>query len=122
MIKIISNNPLVEKNYQDVEFIEGLYLEVLYKVRDMIHQNYKLVTHPLAGSVKPNSNPYRTVIVKSATKLDNSSLMAIESAIELTKKMLSDKSLRDWEDSIKEDFQLVDKSLIDSAMHSLKNY
>ncbi len=122
MIKIISNNPMVIEGFKDVLVIEGEYLKVLFKTRDLIHQGYKLVTHPLAGSVKPNSNPYRTVVVRKATGLDHESLMAIERAIEVTKKMLSDKGLKDWSDSIKKDFQLVDKSLIDSAIKSLKNY
>lgn len=115
---IITNNPLIKKHYENATMLEGkIYLEVLETVRDYIHQGHRLLTHPLAGSVKPNQNPYRTVLIsKNSEKLDFNSLSLIENAIKVAKKMLDDKDTPKWSQSIKEDFQFVDKSLIDSAI------
>lgn len=119
---IVTNNPLIKKQYKSATILEETkYLEVLETVRDHIHQGHRLLTHPLAGSVKPNQNPYRTVLIsKDVSSLDFNSLSLIENAIKLAKKMLDDKSTPEWSQSIKEDFQFVDKSHIDSAMKNIK--
>lgn len=61
---LVTNNPLVRnsmgKDYA-IYFVEGGYRDVLIKVRDMVHLGHGLYTHPLAGSIKPNQTPYRTV-------------------------------------------------------------
>ncbi|MFP4457139.1 MAG: GrdX family protein [Clostridia bacterium] len=119
---IVTNNPLVIKHYQDESILkEKKYLEVLETVRDHIHQGHRLLTHPLAGSVKPNQNPYRTVLIsKNAGSLDFNSLSLIENAIKVAEKMLNDKNTPEWSQAIKEDFQFVDKSHIDSAIKNIK--
>lgn len=115
---IITNNPLIKKHYKNETMVEEeTYLNVLETARDYIHQGHRLLTHPLAGSVKPNQNPYRTVLVsKDVKKLDFNSLSLIENAIKVAKKMLDEKDIPKWSQSIKEDFQFVDKSLIDNAI------
>ena len=115
---IITNNPLIKKHYENAIMVEKkTYLQVLETARDYIHQGHRLLTHPLAGSVKPNQNPYRTVLIsKDAKKLDFNSLSLIENAIKVANKMLDDKDTPKWSQSIKEDFQFVDKSLIDNAI------
>ena len=59
---IITNNPLVkEKLGEDyhVEYEELSYEDTLKKVQKMIFQGYRLLTHPLSGSVKPNGYALR---------------------------------------------------------------
>lgn len=66
--RIITNNPLVkEKLGQDynVEYYEISYEDVLKKVRDEIYTGYRLLTHPLSGSVKPNETPYKSIMVST---------------------------------------------------------
>ena len=47
-----------------IEFHPELnYREILVKVRDMVYAGHTLYTHPLAGSVKPNETPYKSVVV-----------------------------------------------------------
>jgi len=66
---IITNNPLVVscmegKGLFTIEFHPELnYREILVKVRDMVYAGHTLYTHPLAGSVKPNETPYKSVVV-----------------------------------------------------------
>jgi hypothetical protein len=115
---IVTNNPLVIEHYKDKQIKKvKSYLEVLESVRDYIHLGHKLLTHPLAGSVKPNQNPYRTVLIsKEVASLDFNSLSLIENAIEVTTKMIREQDTPNWSEEIRKDFQFVDKSHIDSAM------
>lgn len=62
---IITNNPLVkEKLGEDyhVVYEELSYEDTLKKVQKMIFR-YRLLTHPLSGSVKPNETPYKSVML-----------------------------------------------------------
>ena len=118
---IVTNNPLVIEHYRDSQIIiEQTYLSVLEKVRDYIHLGHKLLTHPLAGSVKPNQNPFRTVLIsRSSTSLDFNSLSLIENAIKVANKMISEHKTPSWSEEVRKDFQFVDKSHIDSAMRNI---
>jgi hypothetical protein len=86
------------------------YLEILKLVRDRIHLGHRLLTHPLAGSVKPYETPYRTILM-SAEKgnLDEKALNIIEESIETCKKLMKN---RNWNDDVLKDFQLIDYGLI----------
>ena len=121
-IIVVTNNPLVKKNYEKnvfIEYYEVDLLSLLEKVRDKIHLGYKLLTHPLSGSVKPNETPYKTIIISKEDKLDNDSLVMIENSILTTKKLLSCKKTPNWQQKILEDFQVVDLSLIQGAIEQL---
>lgn len=117
---IITNNPLVfEKldgkrsvTYQDVS-----YEEILKEVRDRIHEGHMLLTHPLSGSVKPNETPYKSIMISEQRgDVDPSALKLIENAIEACHKfvMKSDK----YKPEVYDDFQLIDWTLLESAMAS----
>lgn len=121
---IITNNPKVKEEYgagYEIVFIDGGYRDVLVKARDLIHIGYKLLTHPLMGSIKPNETPYRTVMVsKDAGEADYDSIILIEEAI-----MTYDKFARfmrpdrgpNTPQRLRDDFMLIDLSLITSALN-----
>ena len=118
---IVTNNILsldAFNNKWQVDFIEGSLLDVLICVRDYIHKGHILLTHPLMGSIKPNQTPYKTVVIsfKFENQVDFDSLMFIENSIESTKKLLSNSPLRDWKESILEDFRVIDFDLINNAI------
>lgn len=121
-IIVVTNNPLVKEKYEKdvfIEYYEVDLLSLLEKVRDKIHLGYKLLTHPLSGSVKPNETPYKTIIISKENKLDNDSLVMIENSILTTKKLLSCKKTPNWQQKILEDFQVVDLSLIQGVIERL---
>ena len=66
---ILTNNPLVVdcldgRGDYTIEYHPELdHRAVLVKARDLIHKGHILYTHPLAGSVKPNETPYKSLIV-----------------------------------------------------------
>ena len=118
---IVTNNPLVRDTYvdKDVEFYEIKYEEILQTVKSKIAEGHKILTHPLSGSVKPKETPYKSIMIsKEKFKLDLESLEIIENAIATCAKFKerSDK----WTAQVLKDFQLVDFTLIDSAIDSAK--
>jgi len=112
---IVTNNPLVKAQYQDiyrVDFIDTDLLGVLINVRDMIHKGHRLLTHPLTGSVKPNETPYKSVIISNtAVTTDLQSVTIIEECILAAKKFTQKKIPEQYLN----DMQIVDLSLIRSA-------
>lgn len=111
---ILSNNPKVWNEYPVVMKVDGSLRDVLIKVRDYVHQGYRILSHPLAGSVKPNETPFKSVLMDAEQgAIDFNSLRLIESAIEVTDKF--SKLNRKWNDKVIEDFQLIDGSLLKAA-------
>jgi hypothetical protein len=121
---IITNNRLVWEHYKgifDVKLLDGGIMEVLLYLRDRIHEGHELLTHPLSGSVKPNETPYKSAMLSSSKGLLNmSSLMTIEASIETTNKFLNIRRHETWTQNVIEDFQVIDKTLIDSAVESMR--
>ena len=126
MYILVTNNPLVQKEYEGVsknltiEFVEcPNCLKVLEAARNHLHQGKRLETHPMAGSVKPNQNPYKSVIVsddKSDEEEKNQQILVMENAIMTCKGFLDKKALPNWEERLLKDFQFVDQSLIQSGV------
>ena len=115
---IISNNPKVEDYFspERVELLSGSYYDVLLRVRDYVHQNYVLLTHPLSGSIKPNETPYKSIAIEKSDKLDFDSLGLVEKAIDTYVKLQKDIATPVWPDRIKEDFMVIDFDLIKNAL------
>ena len=117
---IITNNPLVKEELgglYNVEYFEISYEDILKTVRDRIYKGHELLTHPLSGSVKPNETPYKSIMISEDVRgLDVSQMRIIESAIQSCKKFQfkSDK----YAPEVYEDFQVVDLTLISSALPS----
>lgn len=123
---IVTNNPLVNENFNtlmDVEFSNTDFLGILEVMRDRIHSGHKLLTHPLSSSLKPNETPYKSAILtaKKYDSIDFESLSIIESSIETTKKFLNIKATPNWDEKCKEDFQVIDLSVIEQAV-DMKKY
>jgi len=124
--KIITNNVKVSDKYNnkyDVEFVDGSYLDVLVLARNKIHEGYKLLTHPLSGSVKPNETPYKSLVISYEKEdLHIDSLMIIEESIHTAQKFISIKSHIKWNDEILEDFMEIDSTLLDSGIESMRQF
>lgn len=119
---IVTNNPMSKEKFSEkyqVIFIDGTVLETLKYARDNVHKGYRLLTHPLMSSVKPNETPYRTVCLSQEKlfKVDVQSLSIIENSIMTTEKFLRDFSTPKWNEKILLDFQLIDSDLIYHAIY-----
>ena len=117
---LISNNPLVRDtlgNDHEVVFVEGSFSDVLCAARDRCHKGHILLSHPLAGSVKPNETLYKTLMLSRKTgSTDADSILLLENAMETAEKFGSVR--RRWQQRELDDFQLIDLTLIQSAMES----
>lgn len=117
---IITNNPLVKeelgKTY-NVEYLEISYEDILRTVRDRIYKGHELLTHPLSGSVKPNETPYKSIMVSEDIRGYNISQMKIIDAAIKSCGKFQFKSDR-YAPEVYEDFQVVDLTLISSALPS----
>lgn len=116
---IITNNELVYQKYKDrlnILFINGSYRDVLVKVRDKIQEGHELLSHPLSSSLKPNETPYKSVIIsENKGKLNFDSVYIIENSIMTCDKFVNNK-LINFTDKIKEDFKLIDLTVLESAL------
>ena len=117
-MRVVTNNPLVSQKLKEkypVEYYDCSFRGLLVKVRDEIHRGYRLLSHPLSGSVKPNETPYKSVLLsEQAGKLDIPSLMLIENSI-----LTADKfpvKFPNMPRSMQKDFQLIDYTLLQSAL------
>ena len=119
---IITNNPLVVscmegKGLYTIEFHKEMsYRDILVKVRDMVYAGHTLYTHPLAGSVKPNETPYKSVVVSVEPHgFDMMESEIISNAIAVYDKF---KPIG-WElaERHHKDFQLIDYTLLAGAIN-----
>ncbi len=126
MYRIVTNNSLCRDKYQEllpVEYLEGKgYLDVLLTVRDYIQKGWRLETHPMTGSLKPNQTPYKSIMV-SDLPLDQEEFynqeITIENSILSCRKFLEIKQTPDWSEEIRKDFMIVDLSLIEGAIQKV---
>lgn len=104
---VVTNNPLVKEKYGDelcVDYADIPFRDVLCKVRDMIHQGHRLLTHPLSGSVKPHETPYKSILVgKNVEKMNLDEVSIIENSI-ITADKFAEK-FPNMPQSVREDFQ-----------------
>ena len=121
-MKLITNNPKFldyEKKGLDVNYMDVDYLKILETVRDYVHMNCEILTHPLYGSVKPNETIYRSVVLEKGNNLDINSVVMISEAIETFEKFRKNKKTPNWTERIKEDFGVIDYDLITNAIERI---
>lgn len=116
--RLISNNPLMKLgDLGEVEFLDENNLQLFLRVRNEIEKGYKLVTHPLTGSIRPDITPYKSILLskKKYKDVDLESMKLINNAIRYTNNLYKLRSIplsEKWVDEFKDDFQFVDKDFI----------
>jgi len=120
-VLIITNNPIV-KNIDNAEicFVKGDQRQVLYQVLNKVAGGHTLLSHPLAGSIKTEDNPYRSVVLStSITEADLSTLNMLEYCLGKVESGVRDGMQSRQLDQLARDFQMIDKELLDNALQSL---
>ena len=116
--QIITNNISVFEKYKneyDIKYYDISYCEILNKVHYMVEEGYKLLSHPLSGSVKPNETPFKSIMLtQNKNIVDLESLTIIENALITYNKFIQNK--KEYDQSVIKDFQYVDFALIKSAI------
>lgn len=130
--KVITNNAnlLEDDALKQFDIDEIIYMntldiiEVMKTVRNYIHKGYKLLTHPLSGSVKPVETPFKSVAISvDPTTLDMQSLTIIEDAIQMAEKFKHNENRAfTIPENILADFRLIDFGLIKSGLEGINNF
>jgi len=118
---IITNNPKVKtfyeedrtglKNRYELNFLDSRD-EVFKTVRDLIHSNWKLLNHAMAGNIPLHKHPYRSMALEQQESLDTNSIILWESAMERVKRGKTPP----YPDDVLEDFQELDYSLFSGSV------
>ncbi len=115
---IFTNNILVKEKYDkmyDVCYHDVSFKQILIIVRDMIHKNYKLLTHPLSGSIKPNETPYKSLILEKSDSVDYDSILIISNSI-MTAEKFEKIGIKKISEQMDADFKVIDLSLIEGCL------
>ena len=118
---IITNNDMVYNKYKSefsVELYDCSIKDIMIKVRDRVHEGYKVLTHPLSSSIKPNESLYKSIMISNdKSALDYDSLVIIENGIMTCEKFNKIKYNIVYTDKIIEDFKLIDLTVLESALN-----
>ena len=116
---IITNNPVAAPLYGDIiKFYDTDVAGIFQTVRDEVHLGAVLISHPLAGSLKPNENPYKSVILSTRRgPHDADSLRLIEDAVAVLRKLPV--KYREFPPQVLDDFIAIDLDLLASGMGAL---
>ena len=120
--RCLTNNPmlLLERGVDRVEFHPVSVPELFALVQMELKQGYRLLSHPLTGSIRPDITPYKSILISDRpTGPDPEGEKVLAQAIRYTEDLfgMSEKppSAR-WDSQTREDFQYVDRSLIRTAL------
>ena len=119
----ITNNNDLAKSVDNAQFVDGPALSVLIMGRDLIHKGWKLAANPFYGNLKPNQQPYRTLVLSSDReneigKVEEHSLCLIESAITVYSECKVIRKPGDMDEEIDMDYKYVDFALMEETLKS----
>ena len=116
MLTLITNNSDLFSHVKAAELIEGSSLDVLIRVRSLVHSGSIILTHPLCGNLRPNHQPFRSVIVDEKNGLaDLDSLSLIEEAVRVYQScrlILPD----ELDESTRNDYAYIDSELMRESL------
>lgn len=114
-VVIITNNPLVNNiPNASVARIDGSCLDVFAQVLNCLAQGHRLISHPLAGSIKPNQNPFKSVLISLQTgTVNRQEVAAVHRALCMAEDMAVD-PYRYREAA--GDLQMIDKEILEQAL------
>jgi hypothetical protein len=109
---------IIDKGYPDTIIISGETLQVLMAVKEEVMKGYKLVSHPLTSSIRPDMSPYKTVLIQvEKSGVDPESLSMINSAIEYTESLINNQIRNyNWDEESLKDFQYIDYDIIQNLI------
>jgi hypothetical protein len=113
---IVSNNPDVRKKFDCCEYVNDSPLEVMRRVRDLVHEGHRLIGHPLAGQLRLQNNPHRSVALsKKEQGLDTASVMMIEETLERLRQV----TFISAAENDCTDYRFIDLSLLEALLSNI---
>ncbi|MCI9217773.1 GrdX family protein [Lachnospiraceae bacterium 42-17] len=120
--RCVTNNPLLkERGFSRLEYYDLDVLSLLKFVGEEVKAGYRLLTHPLTGSIRPDITPYKTILLSAGAgaERDFDSQSIIENAIRYAEDLYRLRRVpiyKRWDSMTKKDFQIVDLSIIERAL------
>jgi hypothetical protein len=116
MLTLITNNTDLYSRVKSSELIEGSSLDVLIHVRSLVHLGSIILTHPLCGNLRPNHQPFRSVLIDMMNGLvDLESLSLIEEAVHVYEscKLITPNEL---DENTRTDYAYIDSELMRASL------
>lgn len=111
---IITNNSKVIGEFENTVVVDGDFRDVLKKTRDMVHIGYKMISYPLAASIRMMYSPTRSILISSkAFDVDEISMEIIEDSIQKYEVTMGKRNV---DERNKGDYEIIDYDLIISAI------
>lgn len=111
---IVSNNKKAIENFPEAIKVEGEFIDVLYKARDMVHKGHRLISYPLGASIRMMYSPIRSIVIsKEPVGFHEDSLEIIEGSIEKYKVTMGERNV---DNKNYDDYQMIDYELLLSAI------
>ena len=128
---LMTNNPYFQQSLDssNLMFLHGTSLDVLVAARDAVHLGSSLLTHPLYGNLRPNQQPFRSVLLQNPAQQERSSVFPadlesislIEEAVLLYRGYGSRLSVKEnLPDATREDYAFVDSELMRESLSQYK--
>lgn len=123
MNKILITNNQKFIDYSDfeiqIEYRDESYLQVLERVRDYVHKNYKILTHPLYSNLIPTSTVYRSILIEKGEVLDFESVLLIENSISKVERILKTQNKKYISAEVLEDLKYIDYEIIEETLRQI---
>ncbi|MDL2254353.1 GrdX family protein [Ruminococcaceae bacterium OttesenSCG-928-I18] len=120
---LITNNPVCSAKLENdcvCIFDEAWnYGQVLQAALRKVEEGYFLVSHPMAGSLKPNQTPYLSVLLATSciySENDFDGAAVLEKAYAVYEKFQRQRPTPKWGPNIKKDFGTIDLSIMQGVM------
>lgn len=121
-IYVVTNNPLFfESEFRTfrTKKVDGSFEDVLLLVRDMVHQGYELISHPLGASIRMMYSPYRSILVgEKKDTLNSFYTEVIENSIETYRKNTERRKI---DQKNEKDYAFIDQQLLLEAVKEHEN-
>lgn len=115
---IITNNPTVNRKYENVIYIAGTVEDVLIRTRNLVQEGTNLITHPLPASIRMMFTPYRSIILSNIK--DNmhnfQQLEIVEDSITKYREIIK---YRNVDLKNNDDYENLDEWLLKSALNEI---
>lgn len=120
----ITNNPrwVTALPKGGLEFVDDTPLVVFQRARDLVHQGWKFLGHPLYGNFNPAKVPYRTLLLAGPSDetiqgaVDIESFAMLEKALEQFRALGLDNYIEadmpDLPENVLRDYEIVDYELM----------
>ena len=116
MLTLITNNSDLFYHVKAAELVDGSSLDVLIRVRSLVHLGSRIMTHPLCGNLRPSHQPFRSVLIDSQKgSAEMESLSMIEEAVHVYEscKLITPNEL---DEKTRADYAYIDSELMRESL------